>query len=143
LLAGRARRFTVSLSIDAIGHIVSNVADLEVSAAWYVRVLGMERIEFELYTGVRVALRFGNQKINLRPADADTVTWLTGVVPVPGSADLCFVTKLSPDAVKANWVARGIAIEAGPMEQSGARGPMTSVYCRDPDGNLIEVATYP
>jgi catechol 2,3-dioxygenase-like lactoylglutathione lyase family enzyme len=99
----------MSLSIDAIGHIVLNVADLEVSAAWYVRVLGMERIEFESYTGVRVALRFGNQKINLRPADADTVTWLTGVVPVPGSADLCFVTKLSPDAVKANWVARGIA----------------------------------
>jgi catechol 2,3-dioxygenase-like lactoylglutathione lyase family enzyme len=62
---------------------------------------------------------------------------------VPGSADLCFVTKLSPNAVKANWVAQGIAIEAGPMEQSGARGPMTSVYCRDPDGNLIEVATYP
>ena len=133
----------MSLSIDAIGHIVLNVADLEVSAAWYVRVLGMERIEFESYTGVRVALRFGNQKINLRPADADTVTWFTGVVPVPGSADLCFVTKLSPNAVKANWVAQGIAIEAGPMEQSGARGPMTSVYCRDPDGNLIEVATYP
>jgi catechol 2,3-dioxygenase-like lactoylglutathione lyase family enzyme len=60
LLAGRATRFIMGLSIDAIDHIVLNVADLEVSAAWYVRVLGMERIEFESDTGVRVALRFGN-----------------------------------------------------------------------------------
>jgi catechol 2,3-dioxygenase-like lactoylglutathione lyase family enzyme len=51
--------------------------------------------------------------------------------------------KLSPDAVKADWVAQGVAIEAGPVERSGAPGPMISMYCRDPDGNLIEVATYP
>jgi catechol 2,3-dioxygenase-like lactoylglutathione lyase family enzyme len=133
----------MSLSIETIDHIVLNVADVEVSAAWYVRVLGMQRIDFESGTGLRVALQFGNQKINLRPADADTVAWFTGVAPLPGSADLCFVTKLSPDAVKADWVAQGVAIEAGPVERSGARGPMISMYCRDPDGNLIEVATYP
>jgi catechol 2,3-dioxygenase-like lactoylglutathione lyase family enzyme len=133
----------MSLSMETIDHVVLNVADVEVSAAWYVRVLGMQRIDFESGTGLRVALQFGNQKINLRPADADTVAWFTGVAPLPGSADLCFVTKLSPDAVKADWVAQGVAIEAGPVERSGARGAMTSVYCRDPDGNLIEVATYP
>jgi catechol 2,3-dioxygenase-like lactoylglutathione lyase family enzyme len=133
----------MSLSIETIDHIVLNVADVEVSAAWYVRVLGMQRIDFESGTGLRVALQFGNQKINLRPANADTVAWFTGVAPLPGGADLCFVTKLSPDAVKADWVAQGVAIEAGPVERAGARGAMTSVYCRDPDGNLIEVATYP
>jgi catechol 2,3-dioxygenase-like lactoylglutathione lyase family enzyme len=92
---------------------------------------------------VRVAVHFGTQKINLRPRDADIVEWFTGDAPVAGSADLCFVTQASPDAVKAHWQALGIVIEAGPVERAGARGAMTSLYCRDPDGNLIEVATYP
>lgn len=133
----------MSFSIDSIDHLVLNVADVEASAAWYVRVLGMQRVDFDSRTGTRVAVQFGAQKINLRPKDADTVAWFTGVAPVPGSADICFVTKASPDAVKAYWQAQGIAIEAGPVARSGARGAMTSVYCRDPDGNLIEVATYP
>jgi catechol 2,3-dioxygenase-like lactoylglutathione lyase family enzyme len=133
----------MSLSIESIDHIVLNVADVEASAAWYVRVLGMRRVDFESGSGLRVALCFGNQKINLRTADAETATWFTGAAPVPGSADLCFVTKLNPETVKADWVAQGIEIEAGPVERVGALGPMTSVYCRDPDGNLIEVATYP
>lgn len=130
-------------SVDTLDHLVLNVADVEASAQWYVRVLGMQRIDFESRTGVRVAVHFGAHKINLRPKDADTVAWFTGVAPVPGSADLCFVTQASPDAVKAHWLAQGVAIEAGPSPRTGARGPMTSVYCRDPDGNLIEVATYP
>ncbi len=74
---------------------------------------------------------------------ADTVAWFTGREAVPGSADLCFITTASPADVKAHWVAEGVEIEAGPVERDGARGKMTSVYCRDPDGNLIEVATYP
>jgi catechol 2,3-dioxygenase-like lactoylglutathione lyase family enzyme len=133
----------MNLSVESIDHIVLNVTDVEVSAAWYVRVLGMQRVDFETPAGVRAALQFGNQKINLRPANADTAAWFTGVAAVPGSADLCFVTKLSPEAVKANWVTKGIIIEDGPVQRTGARGPMTSLYCRDPDGNLIEVATYP
>jgi catechol 2,3-dioxygenase-like lactoylglutathione lyase family enzyme len=133
----------MSLSIESIDHIVLNVEDVEVSAAWYVRALGMQRVNFESGAGSRVALQFGNQKINLRPADAETATWFTGAAPAPGSADLCFVTKLNPETVKADWIAQGIKIEAGPVERVGALGPMTSVYCRDPDGNLIEVASYP
>jgi catechol 2,3-dioxygenase-like lactoylglutathione lyase family enzyme len=133
----------MSFSIDSIDHLVLNVADVEASAAWYVRVLGMQRVDFDSRTGTRVAVQFGTQKINLRPKDADTVAWYNGVAPVPGSADLCFVTKANPDSVKAQWQAQGVAIEDGPVARAGARGPMTSVYCRDPDGNLIEVATYP
>jgi catechol 2,3-dioxygenase-like lactoylglutathione lyase family enzyme len=133
----------MSFSIDSIDHLVLNVADVEASAAWYVRALGMQRVDFESRSGTRVAMHFGTQKINLRPRDADIVEWFTGDAPVAGSADLCFVTQASPDAVKAHWQALGIVIEAGPVERAGARGPMTSVYCRDPDGNLIEVATYP
>jgi catechol 2,3-dioxygenase-like lactoylglutathione lyase family enzyme len=132
----------MSFSIDTIDHLVLNVTDVEATAAWYVRALGMQRINFESGSGVRVALQFGNHKINLRPADFDTVAWFTSAAPVIGSADLCLVTKSSAEAVKAHWVAQNITIEEGPVKRAGARGSMTSVYCRDPDGNLIEVATY-
>ena len=132
----------MSFTIDSIDHLVLNVADVEESAAWYVRALGMRRIEFEAGSGLRVALQFGDQKINLRPADADTIAWFTSAVTLPGSADLCFVTRASPEIVKAHWMAEGIAIEEGPVKRTGALGTMTSVYCRDPDGNLVEVATY-
>ncbi|MBS0608484.1 MAG: VOC family protein [Proteobacteria bacterium] len=132
----------MSLKIDRFDHIVLNVADVEASAAWYVRVLGMEREEFASRTGTRVALKFGRQKINLRPVGEDTVAWFTGVNPTPGSDDLCFVTTQSVGEVLAHFKAVGIAPEVGPVERTGALGPMTSVYCRDPDGNLIEVASY-
>ena len=69
----------MSFSIDSIDHIVLNVADVEASAEWYVRVLGMQRIDFDSRTGVRVAVHFGAHKINLRPKNADTVAWFTGV----------------------------------------------------------------
>lgn len=133
----------MSFSIESLDHLVLNVADVAASADWYARMLGMRRIEVESRTGIRVAMTYGNQKINLRPVDADTVAWFTGREVVPGSADLCFITTTSPDDVKAHWLAEGVAIEAGPVERDGARGKMTSVYCRDLDGNLIEVATYP
>jgi catechol 2,3-dioxygenase-like lactoylglutathione lyase family enzyme len=132
----------MSFTIQTIDHLVLNVADIEASAAWYVRVLGMKRVEFESGAGRRVALQFGDHKINLRLANTDTVAWFTAAAPVPGSADLCFITKADPETVKAHWIAHGVAIEDGPVKRAGARGPMTSVYCRDPDGNLIEVASY-
>lgn len=133
----------MSLKIDRFDHIVLNVADVEASAAWYARVLGMVREEFASRTGTRVALKFGRQKINLRPMGADTVAWFTGAHPAPGSDDLCFVTTQPIHEVLAHYTAMGVVPEAGPVERSGALGPMTSVYCRDPDGNLVEVASYP
>jgi catechol 2,3-dioxygenase-like lactoylglutathione lyase family enzyme len=133
----------MSFSIDSIDHIVLNVKDVESSAAWYVSALGLERVDFPTPTGVRVALQMGSQKINLRPIDADPVAWFTGTAVAPGSADLCFVTKSNPETVKDYWVSQGIPTVDGPVKRTGALGPMTSVYCRDPDGNLVEVATYP
>jgi catechol 2,3-dioxygenase-like lactoylglutathione lyase family enzyme len=132
----------MSFSVDTIDHLVLNVKDVEASAAWYTRALGMQRVAFESGFGLRVAVQFGDHKINLRPEDASTVAWFTGVNTAPGSADLCFVTKSSPETVKTHWTALDIAIEEGPVKRAGARGTMTSVYCRDPDGNLIEVASY-
>ncbi|RKJ98279.1 VOC family protein [Alicycliphilus denitrificans] len=132
----------MSLKIDRFDHIVLNVADVQASAGWYARVLGMACEEFASRTGQRVAMKFGRQKINLRPLDADTVAWFTGVNPTPGSDDLCFVTEQTADEVLAHLAAVGVVPEVGPVERNGALGPMTSVYCRDPDGNLIEVASY-
>jgi catechol 2,3-dioxygenase-like lactoylglutathione lyase family enzyme len=129
-------RFT----IDRIDHLVLNVASVELSAAWYQRVLGMEREEFGAEH--RTALKFGGQKINLRPAQTDVGGWPTGVNADPGAGDLCFITAVPPDEVIGHLHDNGVQILQGPVEKAGALGPIRSVYCRDPDGNLVEIASY-
>ena len=129
-------RFTV----DRLDHIVVNCKDVEITASWYQRVLGMEREDFG--RDARVALKFGGQKLNLRPHDADTASWATGANKAPGSVDACFITAVGPQDVVDHLVGCGIAVVAGPVPKTGALGPMNSVYCRDPDGNLIEIASY-
>jgi catechol 2,3-dioxygenase-like lactoylglutathione lyase family enzyme len=128
----------MSFAIDRIDHVVMNCRDVEAMAAWYQRALGMTREAFG--ADGRLALKFGNQKINLRPTGAPD--WATGAVDAPGSLDLCFISASAPGVVVEHLRACGIAITAGPMERLGALGPMTSVYCRDPDGNLVEIANY-
>ena len=128
--------------IGRIDHIVLNCRDVETSAAWYERALGFQR---EVYTspggpGERIALKFGPHKFNLRQtADA---SWVTARVDAPGSLDLCFVAEGSLKPVVERLRKSGIAITVGPVPRTGALGPMTSIYCEDPDGNLIEVASY-
>jgi catechol 2,3-dioxygenase-like lactoylglutathione lyase family enzyme len=129
-------RFTV----DRIDHLVLNVKDLEITVAWYLRVLGMEREEFG--PNSRTALKFGGQKINVRPADSDPGSWVTGVNDAPGSGDLCFITAAPPDEVIGHLHDCGVAILNGPVERAGALGPIRSVYFRDPVGNLVEIASY-
>ena len=123
--------------IDRLDHFVLTCRDLETTAAWYQRVLGMQR---ETFAENRTALRFGNQKINLHQQGNEIKP--NAAAAAPGTADLCFVTSVPTDDVVAHLRICGIAIEYGPVRQSGAVGPMNSVYCRDPDGNLIEMATY-
>jgi catechol 2,3-dioxygenase-like lactoylglutathione lyase family enzyme len=125
------------LHIERIDHVVLNCHDVEVTADWYARVLGMRR---EIFGDGRLALTFGEQKINVRPTGAPN--WETAAVDQPGSLDLCFIAECSPEAIGAHLRACGIAITNGPVEKIGALGPMTSHYCRDPDGNLIEIACY-
>ena len=130
----------MKFTVDRLDHIVVNTADVEIAASWYQRVLGMEREEFG--PDKRTALKFGGQKINLRPHDADKRAWITGTSVEPGAADLCFITAVGPDEVVAHLHSCRVAIEAGPVAKTGALGPIQSVYCRDPDGNLIEIASY-
>ncbi len=134
----------MSLTVDSLDHLVLNVDDVEVMAQWYQRVLGMQREDFVPAgsSDVRTSVKFGRQKINLRPARASTDAWFTGSAAVPGSADLCFLTQSRPDDVVLHLRSLAIPIERGPIERTGAMGTLLSVYCRDPDGNLVEVASY-
>ena len=134
----------MAVIVDAIDPIVINVRDVDVAAAWYQRVLGMTREDWQPGPGKsgRTTVKFGRQKINLRPISATQQEWFTGKQVAPGSDDLCFLTRSSPQAVADHLRACGVAIEEGPTEKRGAMGTIVSVYCRDPDGSLIEISSY-
>ena len=132
------------VEVNALDHIVINVSDVARATEWYRKVLGMEVRVFDPGDGkpVRTSLIFGNQKINVRPLDADKVEWFTADHETAGSDDLCFLTSSTPAQVVAHLEACGVAIEEGPVTKQGARGALRSVYCRDPDGSLIEISSY-
>lgn len=126
------------MRIDRIDHIVITAFDVERTIDFYTRVLGMEAITF---AGGRRALAFGRQKINLHQAGREFEP--KALKPTPGAIDLCFITEGSLDEVAAHLKTCGVKIAEGPVEKTGALGPMQSIYFRDPDGNLIEVSRYP
>jgi catechol 2,3-dioxygenase-like lactoylglutathione lyase family enzyme len=134
----------MSVKVNAIDHLVINVTDVTRSAQWYQKILGMEIRVFDPGQGriPRTSLVFGSQKINVRPRDADKVDWFTADHETAGSDDLCFLTSSTPEEVAAHLNACGVTIEEGPVERQGARGTLRSVYCRDPDGSLIEISSY-
>ncbi len=127
-------RFTV----DRLDHVVITCRDVEITSSWYQRVLGMDREEYG--RNRRCALRFGGQKINLRPELADG--WSTAEAVTTGCQDLCFVTAVQAEDVIEHLQSCGVTIIEGPVARLGALGPINSVYCHDPDGNLIELACY-
>ena len=134
----------MSVKVNALDHLVINVADVAVTAEWYRKLLGMEIRVFDPGQGrpARTSLHFGDQKINVRPLGADKVEWFTADHEAAGSDDLCFLTAATPDQVVAHLKSCGVAIEEGPTAKQGARGTLRSVYCRDPDGSLIEISSY-
>ena len=132
------------VKVHALDHLVINVSDVARSAAWYHKVLGMEIKVFDPGEGrsPRTSLIFGHQKINVRPLGADKTEWFTADHEAAGSDDLCFLSAATPAEVVAHLHACGVAIEEGPVQKQGARGVLCSVYCRDPDGSLIEISSY-
>jgi catechol 2,3-dioxygenase-like lactoylglutathione lyase family enzyme len=124
--------------IDRLDHLVLTVADIDATMAFYTRVLGMEAVTFG---AGRTALAFGRSKINLHRAGHEFEP--KALRPTPGSADLCLIAAGPLEQVIEDLAAHGILVEEGPVERSGATGPILSVYFRDPDQNLIEVSTYP
>ncbi|HXX83393.1 MAG TPA: VOC family protein [Casimicrobiaceae bacterium] len=125
------------LRVDRLDHLVLTVASIEASCEFYQRVLGMKPVSFG---NGRKALAFGRQKINLHLAGREFEPHAAR--PVPGSSDLCFITPAPLDAAMAHVRAQGVEIILGPVDRTGATGPMRSFYFRDPDGNLIEVSNY-
>jgi len=123
------------VKILALDHLVLTVADVEVTCAFYERVLGMRVVTFG---EGRRALAFGAQKINLHAAGREFEPHAAR--PAPGSADLCFLTDTPVADVVAHLARLGVPVEAGPVRRTGATGPILSVYVRDPDGNLLEVS---
>ncbi len=121
--------------IAALDHLVLTVADIEATVAFYCGVLGMERVAFG---EGRLALAFGSQKINLHRAGHEYEP--KAARPVPGSGDLCFLLSVGLDDMRARLREAGIAVEQGPVDRTGATGPLRSLYVRDPDGNLIELS---
>lgn len=125
------------MQIERLDHLVLTCADIVATSAFYERVLGMKP---SVTSNGRHSVSFGNQKINLHP----TVTEINprAARPMPGSADLCFITESTAAEVAAHLERQGVPIEIGPVERPGALGAMDSVYFRDPDGNLVEVSKY-
>lgn len=123
--------------VDRLDHLVLTVRDIWVSLAFYRDVLGMQPVT---YGSGRHAVRFGRQKINLHQTTDDITP--RAAQPVPGSADMCLVASTTLEAVVDQLATHDVPIEFGPATRMGALGRMTSIYFRDPDRNLIEVATY-
>ena len=121
--------------IASLDHLVLTVADLDATIAFYTAALGMG---VERFGEGRTALTFGSQKINLHLAGHEFEP--KSRIPTPGSGDLCFLLAVPLDEAQARLAANGVGIIEGPVARTGATGPLTSLYCRDPDGNLIEIS---
>ena len=125
--------------LRSLDHLVLSVADLSATIAFYCDVLGMTKEVFHPADGSRRhALKFGDQKINLHAASDPFAPHAKA--PVAGSGDLCFLSETPLDDWRAHLNARNVTIELGPVPRTGATGPIRSLYVRDPDGNLIEIA---
>ncbi|WP_281184894.1 VOC family protein [Trichlorobacter lovleyi] len=123
--------------IDRIDHLVFTVADVEATCTFYQQVLGMR---VETFGAGRKALCFGVQKINLHQYGREFEP--KAKAPAPGCQDICLISSKPLDGIMQHLTACGVVIEEGPIQRTGATGPINSVYFRDPDGNLIEVSNY-
>jgi len=123
------------MKVDGLDHLVLTVRDVEETCAFYSRVLVMEVVAFG---GGRRALAFGSQKINLHEQGCELEP--RAGRPMPGSADMCFVTEVPLGEVASHLRLCGVAIVEGPVERTGATLAILSLYFRDLDENLIEVS---
>lgn len=127
----------MTISLDRIDHIVLTVRDIDKTIQFYCNVLGMAEVTFG---DKRKALEFGNQKINLHPQSSEISP--KAKHPAVGAMDICFITQSAINSVIEDLQKLNINIELGPVQRKGAQGNMTSVYIRDPDDNLVEIAHY-
>jgi len=125
------------MRIDHLDHVVLTVRDIDATCAFYTRVLGMDARTFG---DGRRSLHFGAAKINLHQQGREFEP--RAATPVPGSADVCLIASTPLGEVIRHLLECDVEIIEGPVQKTGATGPILSVYFRDPDGNLIEVSNY-
>ena len=125
------------IKIARLDHLVLTVVDIDKTVEFYTKVLGMEK---EIFKGSRIALKFGNQKINLHKLGNEFEPKAFNVK--NGSADLCFIINTPLIEAKNYIESFGIEIEEGIVSRTGALGEIESIYLRDPDKNLIELSNY-
>jgi catechol 2,3-dioxygenase-like lactoylglutathione lyase family enzyme len=123
------------MKITSLDHLVLTVRDMDASIDFYTKVMGME---LNIFGNDRKALSFGSQKINLHQFTREFEP--KADIPTPGSADLCFLTKTPITEVVTEIQSKNVEILEGPVQRTGATGPILSIYFRDPDQNLIEVS---
>jgi catechol 2,3-dioxygenase-like lactoylglutathione lyase family enzyme len=121
--------------IDHLDHLVLTTSDRAACVDFYTRVLGME---LQTFAGARLALRFGQQKINLHERGREFEP--KAHLPVPGALDLCFIAQVPLAQVIERLAHHGWPVIEGPVERTGATQRIRSVYVRDPDLNLIEIS---
>ena len=123
------------MTLEKLDHLVLPVSDIDAIATFYTTYLGMEK---RLFGDGRVALHFGDQKINLHPAGWDYEP--KARISIAGSADLCFIVSERVESLHTKLAHSGVEVIEGPVERTGATGRLRSIYIRDPDGNLIELS---
>src|SRR5215210_6591892 len=124
--------------IHHIDHIVLTTRDKAACIRFYSEVLGMKLETFRTPTEERLALKFGQQKINLHEWGREFSP--RAHVAVPGSLDLCFIAAVPLDEVIVRLRALKVQIIEGPVTKTGAVSKLRSVYVRDPDLNLVEIS---
>jgi catechol 2,3-dioxygenase-like lactoylglutathione lyase family enzyme len=125
-----------AMNINRLDHLVLTVADIEATLDFYSR-LGTQPVTFG---DGRKALAFGASKMNLHQAGHEFEP--KAHQPTPGSADICLIVDDPMSDILATLGAVGVPVEEGPIERTGATGPIISVYVRDPDANLVELSNY-
>ena len=124
--------------IDHIDHVVLTTRDLPACLHFYSEVLGMKLEKFQTATETRMALKFGNQKINVHEWGREFTP--RAHVAAPGTLDLCLIAAISLDDVIRKLKQNNVAILEGPVLKTGATSKIRSVYVRDPDLNLVEIS---
>ena len=124
--------------IDHIDHVVLTTRDLSSCLHFYAEILEMKVEKFQTPTETRIALKFGNQKINVHEWGREFTP--RAHVAAPGTLDLCFIASVSLEKVIEKLRQSNVNIIDGPVTKTGAVSKLRSVYVRDPDLNLVEIS---
>ena len=126
----------MAIFMESLDHLVLTVTNIDITVDFYTEVLGMELVT----ASGRKSLAFGEQMIKLHQRGHEFTP--KAAHPTCGSGDLCFITSTPLEEVIRHLGEQKIRIEDGPVERIGAMGKMRSIYLRDPDHNLVEIANY-